>query len=170
MAVPLKKCFELIKRCPALILASIFTHWTFGPIKSPQNQKSCKNFAFRNGKIGVSYFYTLINIMIKLLVTFFIILNFTDFTGDWSGLVSILTLLVLLIQYLLDFFIVYIFYIIDNAKSKRHHCCFMCLCWSWLLCCECEVKRSYLCIEDDFTEVHFVKMDQPNIDCTDVTI
>ena len=76
MAVPLKKCFELIKRCPALILASIFTHWTFGPIKSPQNQKSCKNFAFRNGKIGVSYFYTSINIMIKLLVTLFIIVYY----------------------------------------------------------------------------------------------
>ena len=64
-AVGTKKSFEIILKYPCLIVISTFTTWTVGPLDSG----ACCNF-FKSKKIGLSYKFTWINIILTIFGNF----------------------------------------------------------------------------------------------------
>jgi len=70
-AVGLKNTGRVIWRYPALVLMPIFSFWTTGP---PKSSNSCCGYCQRSYSIEVSYFYTLLNATITIVVNCFFIL------------------------------------------------------------------------------------------------
>ena len=73
MAVFIKTCgfkntAKLIWQYPAMILTPIFSFWTIGPKKTRSTTKSgCGCYTSNDMRIGVSFFYTFINIFITII-------------------------------------------------------------------------------------------------------
>ena len=67
-AVGLKNTGRVIWRYPALVLMPIFSFWTMGP---PKSSNSCCGYCQRSDSIEVSYFYTLLNAAITIVVNCF---------------------------------------------------------------------------------------------------
>ena len=65
VAIP-KQSFNLIKKYPVIILAPVLTFWTFGPVNSPYDT----NIVIKSKKIGISFFYTWLNVFITIFVSY----------------------------------------------------------------------------------------------------
>ena len=76
MAVFIKTCgfkntAKLIWQYPAMLLTPIFSFWTMGPKKTESTTKSCFGcYTSNDMRIGVSFFYTFINIFITIIGNF----------------------------------------------------------------------------------------------------
>ena len=65
-AIGLKKAWKLFWNYPATVLTPIFSYWTLGPVQTNSTFTWKKGFCIQtdSSKVGVSFFYTLINILI----------------------------------------------------------------------------------------------------------
>ena len=65
-AIGLKKAWKLFWNYPATVLTPIFSYWTLGPVQTNSTFTWKKGFCIQtdSSKVGVSFFYTFINIMI----------------------------------------------------------------------------------------------------------
>ena len=65
-AIGLKKAWKLVWNYPATVLTPIFSYWTLGPVQTNSTFSWKKGFCIQtdSSEVGVSFFYTFINIMI----------------------------------------------------------------------------------------------------------
>ena len=62
-----KKTAKLVWQYPAMLLTPIFSFWTMGPKKTASSKKACCGcWSSNDMRIGISFFYTFVNILITI--------------------------------------------------------------------------------------------------------
>ena len=145
----IKAGFLLIRKYPEILLTPVCSFWTFGPIQSPYNRKMC-NVVLNSNKIGISYFYTWLNIGITIIFSvigcelFFYLYHWhyhyhSHSYHGWQGYFWIIPSL------LSGIFMVFIVEISDSHNGKIETCASV-----------IKVERTYL-YTNDLNKVHMVE-------------
>ena len=136
-----------------MLILPMISFWTFGPVQSSYSRKCC-DIVFRSNQIGVSFFYTWMNMVITFSISYigWHIYIANSHIGSYSrsywydGLFDVLVIkpLTTLIFGILP---ILIFQLIDSNNYKQ-------------CCCPCyESRRKYLCV-DNMNEIIVVKENQ----------
>ena len=142
-----KAGFLLIRKYPEILLTPVCSFWTFGPIQSPYNRKLC-NVVLKSNKIGISYFYTWLNIGITIIFSvigselFFYLYHWHYYSYSYHGWQGYFWIIPSLLS---GIFMVFIVEISDSQIGKIDPCASV-----------IKVERTYL-YTNDLNKVHTVE-------------
>ena len=123
-----------------MLILPMITFWTFGPVQSSYSKKYC-DLVFRSNQIGISFFYTWINVVITCSISLGIYLA----DGEaFTGFLLLLKPIMIITTTIFGILPILIFQLIDSNNYKQ----WCCLCY--------ESRRKYLCV-DNMNEIFVVK-------------
>ena len=125
IAIGLQKTISIIIRYPGILIVSIFSCWTVGPVKN--SNSSCQDIFARTESIGISPIHTWVNLAITVALSIYYGISYYPTYDWWISLAFIIPTVVLIL--------IPTFLCVLHGQYLTNYQGFLCCSNFWKSCC-----------------------------------